>query len=550
MPQITPESLPSGSTFFTVPDTGLGQDPDTYVDKESRHLKAMGDFYADGTLPDRQINFMTTANSRNVGVNNLGGRAFSRAWSSGYERFFWSGLVGAGFTACDTTGRTVFGFSNASGVARSGSRVASPRDTVAGFRDLSRFGFGSVSAELHRGPGGGIAMDGPSNEFAIYQRNMDEDSLPSAMLDLFGSGGMYELNHTLQGDSQLLNSHEARIGIYYLKGPEFGTWEWEHRTSGSSTVLGTRNSEDPEGSVDSSTTTVMSHTFASEDSYNSTTRVMTFFQIAVAFSTDVEVGHAVHIRRAGNFSAIGIISQKTANSLTLQLDIDEDPQTGDILYFGPVELSKVTYIAPTTSAEYRGPLHRNISGTNLILGHDAIRSDGAVGFISSKHGWSGNGYRRHLENWPRESWFGELCSLAGVNAVLVHKAHQYSTEAYGVDNFPDEIVAVSPNIEIALCGDPQHSELSQASMRWEQAMLAQSDYAAFATMDSANIGNHWASWEDGQRDNESHPHVVGHSVAVMPILHMMSSLSAPSSSSSGSQGGIFSFGVFGGPVAG
>lgn len=529
MTTISPET-PIRSTFFdTTRVPGLNETPDTFVDKPSIHMRAMGLYYLNGTVPTQQHNALFCANSRCAGVNSIGGRLWTRIWTHGWARWLWNDLIGCSFTPAEIgTSRRQFCFDDTSTTWSSGSDIGNAR-TATGFLDLSRFGFGSYTSTSY-GPGGGVAMDGSGNAFAQYTRNMVAANLPSDIDDMFGTSGEYADGGAfddLTGDSKFLNSVEATMNIYYLKGPGFGTWRWEHVTDNTGvTGSGTFTPGDPSNTeIDSSNPTIASHSMTASDSIVSKTFT---FDTAPAGWDDVVAGMVMLARDSAtsDFVALGVIDSKTSTSFTLKFDLENNPSTGDDLYFGSVEIAQESYTMPTTTDQFRGVRVTNLTSINLILGFGAIRSDGEPGFIIGTHGWSGAGYQEHLDNWPRDSWFGELCALAGIDLVVLHNAEQSSSTDAMIDTFPGQIVAKSPATEIFLAGDAQNGDGDTSANTYATAILGQTNYAGGTVVESQFTGDWWAQAEMGHKDNAAHPNMIGHAESVRPFLNMAASLSA------------------------
>lgn len=522
MPTITPQTAPASSMFPTVPVPGITSTPDTYVDMESQHLRALGLYHISGIAPTAQHSIMVSANSRNTATNSFGNRLWVRGWAFGYMRWAWEHLIGYLFSPMDLVSRSQFGSDHPSGHWSSGSAIGNAR-TLTGYLDLSHFGFGSVTS-TSEGPGGGIVMDGSGQSFTSYNRSMEEANLPSDMLDMFGTGGEYADAGVMSGDSKFVNSKEAFKSIYYLRGPGLGTWSYEHVTESVSTETGDRDAADPSGSIDCSTTVLATHTMTGSDSYGSSTFT---FDSAPSGWDDVTVGMGVVIHESdGTFRGVSIIESKTALSFDVKWDFEDGPVSGDVLKFGEVELAVETYTMPTTSEEFRGPRYSNDSGTTLIIGDGGKVSDGSYGFLFGWIGWSGNGYQQHMENWPRESWGGELYALTQADAAIIHLAEQSSSTNYGTNLYPAQIAAKSPLTEIYLAGDPQHSVGEATSGTYDTAALAQSNYGAGVAAESQFCGTHWAAWEMGHKDNSSHPNLIGHAESVRPHLNIFANLTA------------------------
>jgi len=520
MPVAVAQTAPASSFFTSVPVPGLADSPDTYVDMESQHLRALGLYHISGTAPTAQHSFIVSANSRNTAVNSYNGRLWVRAWDQGYTRWAWEHMIGVCFAPADLTGQTKFGFNHPSGNWSSGSAIGSTRST-SGYEDLSHFGFGSFDSV--DGPGGGIFMDGASQSYTAYVMSMTEANLPSKMEDMFGTGGEYADGGALTGDSLLLSSKEAYFHIYYLRGPGLGSFTYEHVTESVSNNTGDRDAADPSGSVSCSTTVVETHTVTGSDSYSTQTFT---FDTAPAGWDDVTVGMAVAVHESdGTFRGMSIIEAKGSSSFDARWDFGDNPATGDVMSFGSVEIGVETYTMPTTSEDFRGPRFSNTSGVTVIIGYGTLVADGSFGFSIGGIGWSGNGYQKHLDEWPRESWGGELYALVGADAAILHQAEQSSTTNAMVNLYPAQIVDKSPNTEIYLAGDPQHDVGASGSATYSDAIIAQSLYGGGVVHESQFVGDHWAAWEMGHKDNEPHPSMIGHAETVRPHLNIFANLS-------------------------
>lgn len=536
MPTITPEA-PIASTFFSsvpVPGGSTGT-PDTYVDKASRFMRALGLYYTAGTVPTQRINFIVTANSRCAGSNSVGGRLWSRVWTNGYARWLWSQISGYCFHPADILSRRMPVFDQPSSNWTSGG-AASVRST-AGYEDLTRFGFGSYTSTTD-GPGTGVVLDGTGDAVAQYTRDCTLANLPSAMADMFGTGGEYADGGAIDamtGDTLFRKTAEATFDIYYLKGPGLGTWRWEHVTSKTNNSSGTYTPSDPVNTlIDSSTTVVADHTMTAFDSYNAGLKRFTFDTANIAFRDDVTAGMAVFVEEVttGNFRAIGVIESKTSNTFTLRHGFTDTPVVGDTLHFGTFEIGKESYTMPVSTDDYRGVRITNLTGVNMIIGYGAAVA--GAGFCPGTHGWSGNGYGPQMDEWCSEDWFGQLCSAVGVNLAILHDASQSTTTTEYVVDFPANIIAQSPNTEIYLAGDPDHD--ITGSDEFSDAILAQSTYAGGAIFESQMCGSHWNAWIMGHKDNTPHPNVIGHAESVRPHLNIAANLTAVTISESDGHG--------------
>jgi len=406
---------------------------------------------------------------------------------------------------------------------QTGSRIENVHNQSP-YQDLSRFGLGSYD-NTSPGPGAGIAMMGGGNAFTQYTRRMDSAYLAASDLpSFFGSGAEHEDGQAMAGSSLYVHTEEAEMNIYYLKGPGFGTWRWEHVHASSSGDSGTYTPSDPvDIEVDSESTTILSHTVTASDTYAS--RVFTFDVGDVAFA-DVEVGHAVTLIKSGgnDFGGIGVIESRTSNSFTLKFDFsDSTPATGDVLHFGPFEIAKETYTMPTTTDEYRGVRITSLTEITFILGFGAVRTN-TPGVALGTHGWSGNGYGNQLDEWARESLYGEFCALAGINLAIMNVAEQGSVETDMTERFPDALVAESPGTEIYLAGDPQNGPGDTASRTTTTEILSQTVYAGGSAYASLHTGDAFTRAVLGHMGNDPHPNMIGHAATARVHLHIAANL--------------------------
>ncbi len=523
MPTITPEAQTVSSFFGAIPVPGLSETPDSFVDVPSRYARQIGQYYLNAAAPKDAVSIMCTANSRCAGVNSIGNRLWSRVWSHGLDRWLWPELSGVQFSPADSLSRRQFGFDVTTSPTLVGSRISNVRGSG---QDLSHFGFGSYSS-TSEGPGGGMMMFGSGNAYPAYVRDMVNANLPSGFDLVFAAGKPFAGTRPISGDSKLVNSSPATMYIYYLKGPGFGTWRWEHVTASASNNAGAYTPEDPvNSSVDSSNPAVLSVTMQAADTIVGNTLT---FDIAHVDLPDVQVGMAMYHTDGTDFGGISIVTDVTGRVVTLKWQFGSNPSTGDTLYFGEVSIGRESYTMPTTASEFRGVRHTSLTGLTFILGHGA-EVDGP-GFIVGTHGWSGHGYDDHLDEWPRDSWFGELCALMGLKQLIMHQAEQSSTPADMI-RFADEVKAASPNTEIYLAGDPQHAVGSTVGDDYDDEIFGQSVYAGGSSYESQFCGDHLAAWEMGHKDNEAHPNMIGHSESYRPHLNIMGNLTPKTDSGS------------------
>lgn len=380
-----------------------------------------------------------------------------------------AGIIGAYLHAAGTGGastRKQFVFDAEGGPFTSGT----VSNLSAGWQDFRRFWTGSGSND--NGPGDALRM-GTSSTFSFKARDMP--------------------------DSAAVKSNPLRIRVSYLRFPgSMNGFDWENVEASAQNVTGT--AEGPSGSVTGINTQTGSYTFAGGDSYNAGTR-----QLTIAASPMPVVGDAIFVQSGTGVGSIAEVESVAGSTVTLRHAFETAPSSGSVLVFGPWSFGSFDYVAPPTSADYRGPRITTGSTTGpLMLLSYCAWAEGVDGVAYMAMGWGGNGYAPQRSNGML-NLHAKITDHLGLDAVLLHGAYQSSNTA--------AMAAMAAEIEggsdahAVLCADQVHHINDTDTANYANYILGQTGYAGSVATEAE--GTYAEQVALGKKMDRAHPNIYG-----------------------------------------
>lgn len=323
-------------------------------------------------------------------------------------------------------------------------------------------------------------------------------------------------------DSLFRKSSAITVEAVYLRAPKMDDFDWSNYEASAQDAAGSQVG--PTGTTTDADTTVTTRTMNASDTYNAGAKTLDINLDSSNFA-GVSVGDVVVISSGTGLGSVAAIASITPSSgrtiFGLKHVFGTGPATGDTLAFGPWAFGKISYTAPATSADFRGP-RIAAKGTSGRIGVGLCWFNAWVptidGFVIGGAGWSGQGFTPQLDQGISEDLPARIAKACGATLVVLHMANQSTN--------PSDLLRMSTACRtgyspgILWCGDQEHNPDEDATTgAWSNYVISASNpYCGVAIQEDAAIGDAESQFASGKKGNTYHPNAAGMAEAAQVAL--------------------------------